>query len=75
MEYCVYLLNNTSNNCTYIGSTNNKERRIRQHNGQLVGGAKYTHAKKQNGEWKYYGIITNLNKNLALSIEKRIQKR
>ena len=75
MDYCVYLLYNTNNNSTYIGCTNNKERRIRQHNGELVGGAKYTTAKKLDGEWKYYGIIKNLNKNLALSIEKKIQKK
>jgi len=56
-NYVIYLLYNTVNNCTYIGITNNKERRIRQHNGELVGGAKYTHAKKENGEWLFYGWI------------------
>jgi putative endonuclease len=75
MDYCVYLLYNTNNNCTYIGSTNNIQRRTRQHNGELVGGAKYTKAKKQNGEWLVYGTINDLNKNLALSIEKKIQKK
>ena len=73
MDYIVYLLINTNNNCTYIGCTNNAERRIRQHNGILVGGAKYTTAKKQDGEWIYYGSIKNLEKRQALSIEKRIQ--
>ena len=72
-DYIVYLLINTNNKCTYIGCTNNSKRRIRQHNGDLVGGAKYTSSKKQDGEWIYYGIIENLEKRQALSIEKRIQ--
>jgi len=74
-NYLVYLLVNTSNNCTYIGSTNNLLRRLRQHNGELVGGAKYTKAMKKDGIWLCYGTINNLTKNLALSIEKKIQKR
>lgn len=74
-NYLVYLLVNSSNNCTYIGSTNNFQRRLRQHNGELVGGAKYTKAMKKEGEWVCYGKISNLNKHLALSIEKKIQKR
>ena len=74
-NYLVYLLINTSNNCTYIGMTNNLNRRIRQHNSELVGGAKYTKNKKGDGEWLIYGIIDGLGKNIALSIEKKIQKR
>lgn len=73
MNYNVYLLYNSINNYTYIGSTNNLTRRIRQHNGELVGGAKYTRNKKQNGLWIIYGIINNLDKHTALSIEKKIQ--
>jgi predicted GIY-YIG superfamily endonuclease len=75
MSYIVYLLINTESNYTYIGSTNNKERRIRQHNGDLVGGAKYTKNFKKDGEWIYYGYIENLEHRQALSIEKRIQKK
>jgi putative endonuclease len=58
-NYIVYLLINSSNNCTYVGSTNNPTRRIRQHNGELVGGAKYTSSMKKEGEWVYYGQIKN----------------
>ena len=71
-SYTLYLLINSSNNCTYVGITNNPERRIRQHNSELVGGAKYTKIKKGNGIWQYYGFILDLEKIEALSIEKKI---
>jgi putative endonuclease len=74
-DYVVYLLFNTKNNCTYVGCTNNPVRRLRQHNGDLVGGARYTKFKRGDGEWKYYGQIMNLDKHNALSIEKKIQRR
>jgi predicted GIY-YIG superfamily endonuclease len=74
-NYTVYVLTNTKNNCTYVGITNNLIRRIRQHNGELVGGAKYTTAKKGIGLWEYFGFILHLDKRLALSIEKTIQIR
>jgi|UniRef100_A0A6C0EDW9 structure-specific endonuclease subunit SLX1 len=73
MSYCVYLLINTNNNRTYIGITNNINRRIRQHNGELVGGAKYTTNNKNDGKWMYYGFIINLSKNISLSLEKKIK--
>ena len=56
-NYIIYLLYNTKSTCTYVGITNNPNRRIRQHNGDLVGGAKYTKLKKGEGEWKYFGWI------------------
>jgi len=74
-NYLVYLLINTVNNCTYIGITNNITRRVRQHNGELVGGAKYTKLKKNDGEWQVYGIINGLEKRQSLSLEKKIQIR
>ena len=69
----MYILVNTINNKTYIGITNNVIRRLRQHNKELVGGAKYTTINKGLGEWKYYGYIESLNKHDALSLEKRIK--
>ena len=77
-NYIIYLLYNNSNTCTYVGITNNSKRRIRQHNGELVGGAKYTKIKKGIGKWEYYGWIESiegyiLEKRVALSLEKRIQ--
>ena len=70
--YIVYLLVNTNsnNNYTYLGITNNSKRRLRQHNGILKGGAKYTNAFKGDGEWVYYLKIKNLTKSEALSIER-----
>lgn len=78
-NYIVYLLHHTEKNITYVGMTNNKNRRIRQHNGILVGGARYTTNNKGDGEWKYYGWLSiaenNMSKNIALSIEKKIKLR
>ena len=54
----------------YLGITNNSDRRIRQHNNIIKGGAKYTHAKKGDGEWVYHLKITNLTKSEALSMER-----
>ena len=72
-NYIIYLLINTNNNRTYVGITNNPNRRLRQHNGELKGGAKYTTNNKGNGIWKYYCQINNLSKTIALSLEKKIK--
>ena len=71
-NYLVYLLKHT---CTYVGITNNLTRRINQHNGELVGGAKYTKIKKEDGQWIVFGTIKGLEKRQALSLEKKIQIR
>lgn len=41
-QHYVYLLKSTSTRRTYIGYTIDPQRRLRQHNGEIVGGAKYT---------------------------------
>jgi len=69
-DYMVYLLHHTIHNRTYLGITNHKERRIRQHNGEIKGGAKYTTAFKGDGEWNYYMYVSNLTKSESLSIER-----
>jgi len=72
-NYCVYLLVNTNNNKTYIGITNNINKRIKQHNNILSGGAKNTTMNIDNGKWIYYGFIHNLTKNISLHLEKKIK--
>ncbi len=42
-SYFVYLLR-CANNSLYCGISNNLTKRIRQHNGEIKGGAKYTQA-------------------------------
>lgn len=72
-NYRVYILVNERK--TYVGITNNMTRRLRQHNGELVGGARYTTMNKGLGEWKIHSFINGLTKSKALSIEKRIKLR
>ena len=68
MHYC-YILYNDDNNKTYNGYTVNPLRRIRQHNSEIKGGAKYT--TKCKVEWKYLLIIESeqFDKNNALCFE------
>ena len=72
LNYVVYLLTNTNTNNqrTYLGITNNSVRRLRQHNSEIKGGAKYTASFKGSGKWQYYLKIVNLTKSEALSIER-----
>lgn len=72
---CLYLLKNTNNNKIYLRITNNLERRLRQHNNFIKGGAKYTHNFKGNGLWYYYTVIPDLSKSECLSIERSIKNK
>ena len=69
-NYICYILK--CDNWTYNGCTNNFERRIRQHNGEIKGGAKCT---SRRGPWSPYCIITGFQDNVeALQTEWRIKK-
>jgi structure-specific endonuclease subunit SLX1 len=48
-KYYVYLLEST-NHSTYVGATMNLDRRLRQHNGEIKGGARATTTKVKKGE-------------------------
>lgn len=67
--YILQSLNPNHPNRTYIGYTVDLDRRIRQHNGFLVGGAKYTHVGRP---YKVVGYVEGFpNKNNALQFEWR----
>ena len=72
--YYIYIFfreNVLISNQTYNGSTNNLIRRLRQHNGEITGGAKATKGK---GPWNYLVIIDGFGThNEALSCEWKIK--
>ncbi len=69
--YIIRSINPKFINLTYNGSTNNLIRRLRQHNGEIVGGACAT---KNKGPWVYIVIWDGFrNKQEALSCEWRIK--
>ena len=75
MSYTLYILTHNQHNKTYCGITNNLKRRIRQHNTELVGGARYTTMNLANGSWSYYALVHNLTKSEALSLEWQMHRR
>ena len=67
----VYLIKNSDDSRLYCGVTTNPNRRIRQHNGEIPGGAKATRAKRP---WTFV-YLTNLpNRSMALRREIEIKK-
>ena len=73
---CYILYNNDEKdkNRTYNGMTNKISRRIRQHNKEIKGGARYT-SKYGNNNWEYLVIVNNIpDKITALQMEWRIKK-
>lgn len=58
---------------TYVGSTNNLNRRLKQHNGKLSGGAKCT---KSFRNWGYKIIFYPFkNRSIACSFEQKLRNR
>lgn len=63
--YC-YLLKSPSGG-TYVGFTTNPKRRLRQHNGEIKGGARYT---KRCSQWKMAYLVSGFKtKTHALRFE------
>lgn len=68
--YCYILRNKQARfrHLTYNGSTNDPKRRLRQHNGEICGGAKYTSGR--GGGWEIYALLTGfVDHRNALSCE------
>lgn len=75
-HYCYILRNGYEphKNYTYNGYTNNPERRIRQHNQEITGGAKRT-KRHGNKSWEYCVLMTGFkDKKNALQCEWAISK-
>ena len=67
----VYCLRSTNEN-TYIGATIDPVRRLRQHNCEIVGGARATRARVANGEaWSLFCYVGPFDKIAALKFEWR----
>ena len=67
--YCYMIINDQCKN--YIGFTTNPNRRIRQHNKEIKGGAKYT---SKYNNWKYLFLIGGFKtKQEALQCEWRLK--
>lgn len=67
--YYNYILYNDENKATYNGYTTDYVRRLRQHNGELAGGAKGT--SRHRGKWKFLVVVTSpqFTKESAMSFE------
>lgn len=72
MGYIVYILKSLSfPGKSYVGSTNDPGRRLRQHNGELAGGAKRT---RYNGPWAFCCHVTGFkSRTEALQFEWALQ--
>lgn len=69
--YCYLIYSNKIKNLTYNGSTPTLEKRIRQHNGELTGGAKAT---IRGRPWTYFAILTGFpNRRNCLSCEWKLK--
>lgn len=70
MNHFVYILREIEGKRTYVGYTVNLERRLRQHNGELSGGAKYTKGRK----WEFAAYLSGFpDKIIALQCEWKIK--
>lgn len=71
MSWYCYIIKSTTSNKTYNGSTNDPIRRLRQHNGEICGGAYRT---KTGRPWEYYALLKGMPNHInCLSCEWRIR--
>ena len=66
MFYCYLIQSNNCPNFSYIGITNNLEQRLKQHNGEIKGGAKCT---RRFTDWEYVLQVGLKDKRTASSLE------
>ena len=67
MPHCVYLLRSTTHARTYIGYSPSPAHRLRQHNGELSGGARKT---RRGRPWKLQVVLSGFaTKRSALQFE------
>lgn len=72
MWYCYALISNCKR-YTYIGKTNDLRRRLRQHNGEIAGGARYT---RKGRPWTHLLYVEGFETNSqALCFEWRWKRR
>ena len=71
-EWYVYLI--WDGRRTYVGSTTDVKRRLRQHNGEIVGGARST--RKSAGQWQVVAYLAGfLDRSTACRWEALVKKR
>ena len=63
-KWSLYLLENSYNKKTYLGVSTNVVRRIRQHNNEISGGARYTKINKEKGLW-FPKVIRFINRYIS----------
>lgn len=74
MIWYLYLLVNSLTGYTYIGVTTDYKRRLKQHNGELSGGAKST--LKGRGHWKLHRVLSGFEgRGEAMRWEKLVKNR
>lgn len=66
-EYVCYILQSMEKpSRTYVGITNNRYRRLRQHNGELTGGARAT---RGNRPWRMAAYVEGFKKNKVAALQ------
>jgi predicted GIY-YIG superfamily endonuclease len=71
-EWCAYVLGSSNSRRTYVGMTNDPSRRIRQHNGELSGGARRTRTGRP---WRFLAVVSGFGTmSQAMQAEWRLKR-